>query len=245
MSFRLNLYESIGDCVSHVIVWLQLQHETKHLKKQNIPRESFAALKRSNCAVFDIDDTIIRSGTQDTLVDPKIKQLYDLLVKLKWDIFFVTARTKKKEIEQWTRQQLVGMGFHKFTGLFLMPEGFQMGPDNNFSFYKHLVRKSIVRHGYRIGINIGDNWNDLLLVPPYRYTSEPKAGTLNGNASERKMSEKDLFVKKMAFAQKSFFSESVFDSSRNIHSFKIIGSVKPICIFDLEYSAISIKLPVY
>ena len=127
----------------------------------------------ASTAVLDIDDTVLKSETppeQCQIVCESVRDLYRALVDKRWHIFFVTARLDSAAARAWTRSQLLRAGFAHWTGLFLMPpDAIDSQQPHNFSLYKTEVRAALQQNGYRIGLNVGDSWNDLLLVPPWSY----------------------------------------------------------------------------
>lgn len=152
------------EAVDLAMKWL----DGKNNKQKPISAQTQDQLFVANAAIFDIDDTIVRSDRKRTCVlCPEIKKLYEKILKKGWNVFFVTARPEDPENRKFTLDQLHKLGFHQHEGLYMMPAKYAKSP--NFSAYKHDIRTKLAKQGFKFGINIGDNWNDLILMPPYVY----------------------------------------------------------------------------
>ena len=130
--------------------------------------------------VFDIDGTIIREDRGDReVVIRAMQKIYKRALKLDMDIFFITARGRYRNVEQDTQsgkslsnyeateRELARNGFDKYKKLYLMPVKERSA--ENYSRYKFMRRKEIVKK-YRepIVLNVGNDWTDMMLLPPYR-----------------------------------------------------------------------------
>lgn len=200
-----------------------------------------------NCAVFDIDDTIIKSTSPENhpeLVDPGILQLYYLLLGRGWHIFFITARTEDPDVRKFTENQLTKLGFHVHnnvaslgdtysnrtgvSNLILMPESTDLSADEcNFSYYKYYARRLLRAIGYVIGINIGDNYNDLLITPPWIYDSTLACDKSGPHGCMMNTIQNFIFFGSPNARQKLILAE---------HNGAVI-------VFGIEDACISIKLP--
>lgn len=215
----------------------------RQVLKNISPQALYTLHYESNCAVFDIDDTIIKSTSPESrpeLVDPAILQLYYLLLGRGWHIFFVTARTEDPEVRDFTEKQLAKLGFHVnnnlgpsygskavISNLILMPEATDLSADEcNFSYYKYYARRKLRERGYKIGINIGDNYNDLLITPPWIYDSTLAYDTSGPHGCMMNTIQQFIF----------------FGSP---HSRQVVLSEHNGCviIFGIEDAVISVKLP--
>ena len=123
---------------------------------------------RSRAVVLDVDDSVILAQPRASkLVIPEMHQLYELLVKLGFRIFFVTARPYSPDNAQFTEKQLMVFGFGTYEKLFLMPRSFLKGT-NGTSAFKYLTRRYIQDTlGAEIVLNIGDSVSDLVVLPPF------------------------------------------------------------------------------
>jgi predicted secreted acid phosphatase len=119
------------------------------------------------CAVvFDIDDTILhRSEHQKDLTfrNDHVYTLYETLLEKNMWVFFVTARPYSPKNMSRTVKQLHDFGYESYNGLFLMP-GVAKNTDD-ISHFKTSIRNNITHNlSFRVILNVGDNWHDLLTV---------------------------------------------------------------------------------
>ena len=119
----------------------------------------------SAAVVLDIDGTILhfkRGGISCGVLALIARKAHQAGLP----VFVITARVRRGNARQATIKDLEDCGMEPGTyELFLMPERFLV--DQNWSRFKGNVRKTIREKGYTVLINAGDNWGDLLLVPPY------------------------------------------------------------------------------
>lgn len=220
--------------IMNCIKWYQLNYPAYD------PHMLYSLHYEANSAIFDIDDTIIKSPPEDKdpgfvvnpkLVDSTVSKMYGYLCGIGWKIFFITARTEHPKIRKWTEDQLDFLGFDKRDGLFLMPENTNLGTDNsNFSYYKYLTRRRLKAAGCVIGINIGDSFNDLLITPPWNYNAYTAKDPNNMN-----------------LIQDFIFNSSKIDNhtSRKVKKKITIAEAMDdtFAIIGLEDAVVSIKLP--
>lgn len=140
-----------------------LRSATQHLIRY---LEHFATMNNAQqCAiVLDIDGTLIDLNQTELIHD--MYMLYRVATKLKYHVFFVTARLAMEHGITWTRNQFQQFGIDTYDRIYFMP--LSESTQDNFSRYKYYCRQDIVlRYGYPIVLNCGDNWSDLLLMPPF------------------------------------------------------------------------------
>lgn len=124
------------------------------------------------CIVLDIDQTIVRNN--GTAIAPVIK-FAKRVHKAGYKIYLVTARPDWPENRLWTVGQLKKLGIEDarrpharssilYHGLFMMPQKIYNSNASNFSKYKYVCRIKHIKEN--ILINVGDQWDDLLLRPP-------------------------------------------------------------------------------
>jgi len=91
--------------------------------------------------------------------DPPISatlQLYRQAKKLGVAVFFITGRPEK--LREITEKNLLSAGFKDWDGLYLKPNDYSKP---SVIPYKSASRESIEARGYRIIINVGDQYSDL------------------------------------------------------------------------------------
>jgi len=140
--------------IEPILFWAQMYLQSM---RQEWPQSKLAV-------VFDIDDTAIPVRSEEVPAD--FKKVYDLANSLQYAIFFVTARPTVPGNTQFTLQQLQSVGFTRIDGLYMMPVEEMREP--NYSRYKYSARQQIEQQGYSVVLNVGDSWNDLMLLPPYQ-----------------------------------------------------------------------------
>lgn len=149
--------------IEKVMAWAQI-----YLDKMKKEHEKS---KKTLAVTFDIDDTILRSSDA---VHSKLIQdthaVYELALQLKFKVFFITARPNEmvgnKSNYDMTVEELRSYGFPHFDGLFLMPTE-NLKTDDNWSKFKRSIREKLWDNGVDIVLNVGDQWSDLMLLPPY------------------------------------------------------------------------------
>jgi acid phosphatase len=148
-----------------------------------------------DAVVFDVDDTVLSNYCDEKDIRfgyiPKLshewvlradapaidqtKQLYDYLVGRGFRIVFITGR-KHDEYDA-TIKNLKNQGFQHFDKLIVRSE---KEADLSALEYKYIRRAQLVKEGYRIVGNVGDQWSDLkggnsgyqVKLPNYRYMIE-------------------------------------------------------------------------
>jgi len=152
-------------CIISICTWIELY--LKRLKHQ-VPDSTKLAI------VFDIDETIyFPCQCQHVSPPPQIKRIYDQSVAYGFQIYFITSRIYSQHNVDQTWHLLKRLGCNDFRGLFLMPENYLQYP--NASSFKTLLRESICKEGYHIALNIGNRWQDLMLLPPFEIDEEAHA----------------------------------------------------------------------
>ncbi|GLJ54740.1 hypothetical protein SUGI_1175840 [Cryptomeria japonica] len=96
----------------------------------------------------------VGEGTAPVL--PSSLQLYNVLLRKGVKIFFVTGRDE--DFREVTTKNLVAAGYRKWSGLTLRGDSDQ---GTTAVEYKSGNRGQIVKKGYRIWGNVGDQWSDL------------------------------------------------------------------------------------
>ncbi|MFN4219973.1 MAG: HAD family acid phosphatase [bacterium] len=130
--------------------------------------------------VFDIDETLLSNLEYEYLYDfgynketwlewvrqskaksikPSLK-LYNLCQKLNISIFIITGRNQLTEElkEDPTVINLKKEGYHSWKKIFFKPINSKMSTTE----YKTSCRKEIESQGYKIILNVGDQWSDLV-----------------------------------------------------------------------------------
>ncbi len=138
----------------------------------------------SLCAVFDIDGTILHEdvrqhqlpSSSSPVSNKMLYGFFTLCKKLSIPVYIITARPEGRKQRQWTVDQLTSCGYPpgSYVELRMMP---LMEYDRvcrsttsspwNFSSYKQKERKRIIQNTNKhIILNVGDQWSDLMRVPP-------------------------------------------------------------------------------
>lgn len=133
-------------------------------------------IKNTTCAVLDIDGTILKDRDNEDLKPLCIHMIYNIFKmchKMEIPIFVITARPEGREQRKWTVDQLDKCGYppSSYVELRMMPNSEwrkqNVDPNWNFSEYKYNERQRIVqKYNKTIILNAGDQWTDLLRVPP-------------------------------------------------------------------------------
>ncbi len=158
------------------------QPEAEKWLKKYFETVSGFTTKDSVCAVFDIDGTILRDRDEKTpLCNKMLLNLFQLCRSLNIPIYIITARPEGREQRKWTVDQLKQCGYPpgSYVELRMMPVPEWKKLDKvanwNFSDYKYQERQRIVKNTKKsIILNAGDQWTDLLRVPPCSGSSEEK-----------------------------------------------------------------------
>lgn len=162
------------------IVTPELNQATQHAERYLAnARKTYPEAKLA--IVLDIDDTVLKAdGYKRQQVLAQMKHLFEMARKLKYDVFFITARPDEGTNFSFTKQQLQRTGFGDFKQLFLMPP--KLREKGQFSAFKYLVRHKIEQEGYRIVLNCGDSYHDLLVLPDV--SAHPKAKAVYNRLSK-------------------------------------------------------------
>ncbi len=138
--------------------------------------------KNSICAVFDIDGTILRDRGDDKLpplCNKMLFNLFQLCRALHVPIYIITARPEGRDQRKWTIDQLKKCGYPpgSYVELRMMPilEWNKLDKVHNWNFsdYKYKERQRIVQNNNKtIILNCGDQWTDLMRVPPCSNSAE-------------------------------------------------------------------------
>lgn len=123
------------------------------------------AQQQNRAVVFDIDDTVLFGTAKKQKIHPVLVDIYKTAIQLGYAVFFITARIDQPGAREYTVKQLQANELGQFNDLFLMPVEYMLG--ENFSPYKARVRQHLAQQGHNIVLNLGDNWSDLMLLPPY------------------------------------------------------------------------------
>lgn len=147
-----------------------------------------AAHKRANeklAVVLDIDETSLTNYSQklragfnyvprdwDAWVDaasapaiPGTLRLYKEAQRLGVSVFFITGRPESQRAA--TERNLEAQGFTNWQKLILRPES---AAKETTTEYKSSMRAGIVREGYKLVLNVGDQWSDLKGTPEAEYS---------------------------------------------------------------------------
>jgi acid phosphatase len=147
-----------------------------------------AARKQANeklALVLDIDETsltnyeeLLQSGFNytkrdwDTWVEsakapiiPGTLRLYKEAQKLGVGVFFITGRQESQRAV--TESNLLAQGYSNWQGLILRPAS---AAKQSTSAYKSSMRAQIQKQGYRVVLNVGDQWSDLKGAPEAEFS---------------------------------------------------------------------------
>tara|TARA_B100001094_G_C18165084_1_gene791548 strand:- start:1373 stop:1918 length:546 start_codon:yes stop_codon:yes gene_type:complete len=134
--------------------------------KQVVKHELKKHKDQRNCAVFDIDETVIQSTCmicKEDLKDPKIiKPMYNLvhlLFKNGVDIYFVTARSDTPGARKYTVNQLKEFNLDVYKKLYM--KGMKQPEDKDIGIIKKEARQDITENGYNIILSVGDQETDM------------------------------------------------------------------------------------
>lgn len=132
--------------------------------------------KSKIAVVFDIDETALSnwpylldkgfdvrwdtfeawSQSADALPLVPVRELYRDAVAAGLSVFFVTGR--HESLRTATERELRKAGYAKWDGLYLLPPSYD---DRSVIPFKSGVRQALEAQGYRVVLNIGDQWSDL------------------------------------------------------------------------------------
>lgn len=87
---------------------------------------------------------------------PPTLGLYRLAKSAGVPVFFVTGR--KENLREYTERQLRAAGFGEWAGLYRSPVDYD---EDLIVPFKSGVRKKLTKEGWRIVLNMGDQWSDL------------------------------------------------------------------------------------
>nr|BAA22095.1 vegetative storage protein [Arabidopsis thaliana] len=177
----------------YLITSKQYQYDSKTVNKEAYFYAKGLALKNDtvNVWIFDLDDTLLSSipyyakygyGTENTAPGaywswlesgestpglPETLYLYENLLELGIEPIIISDRWKK--LSEVTVENLKAVGVTKWKHLILKPNGSKLTQ----VVYKSKVRNSLVKKGYNIVGNIGDQWADLVEDTPGRVFKLP------------------------------------------------------------------------
>jgi acid phosphatase len=135
--------------------------------------------------VFDIDETSLSNYPEmlsaDFAYDSKVfdawvqsaqapaipgsRRVYKEAQRLGVSVFFITSRHENERDA--TERNLRAQGFENWQQLTLRPDS---GGPQSTSEYKSAARAQIVAQGYRIVLNVGDQWSDLKGKPEAEFS---------------------------------------------------------------------------
>jgi len=175
-----------ADCVgTNGCYWADLDTQYKRAEAALDYEVTTRKVGEKLAIVFDIDETTLSSycemqredygwikamsyewvvSPQAAVAIPGALRLFNRAKAFGVDIFFVTGRPES-QLEA-TARNLEAAGFHGWKRLDLKPAG---DHDKPVLEYKASRRKRIVAEGYRLILNVGDQWSDL--------NGEPRAET--------------------------------------------------------------------
>ena len=104
--------------------------------------------------VLDIDETALLNRGSKVVRNSCVYVFYRKMLDLGVAVFFVTARSDT--YRDHTASQLRRLGYDRYVQLHMMPERL-----HNPATFKRDVRRSIVRAGYHVLANVGDQWTDM------------------------------------------------------------------------------------
>jgi len=116
-------------------------------------------------AVFDIDETLLLNLADDVRVrkNPDTAKVVTWLREHGVKLFAVTARSFTKGIREYSLQQLEAVGHNDYDedSIGLTYDNYE---DFSRSWCKYRWRRKIMRKGYEILLNAGDNFSDLFVL---------------------------------------------------------------------------------
>ncbi|MBM4266130.1 MAG: acid phosphatase [Deltaproteobacteria bacterium] len=138
--------------------------------------EPISPTKGGPALVLDIDDTALSTfaiqlqqefgfvpeywdqWVREAIAPPNVGvlALYRHAVERGVAVFFVTGR--RERLRDATERQLRSAGYDQWRGLVLKPNGYAKP---SVVPYKSAARREIEKRGYRIVVNVGDQWSDL------------------------------------------------------------------------------------
>lgn len=169
---------NLGKGLPHRLTQFSTQAEAEEWVKETLEDLAQYCAKGSLCAVFDIDGTILHedNGGGRPISNKMLYTFYTVCKKLSIPVYIITARPEGPEQRKWTVGQLAACGYPpgSYVSLSMMPvkeynRVCRSGGTNpwNFSNYKHQERVRIIRSTNKhIILNVGDQWSDLMRVPP-------------------------------------------------------------------------------
>jgi len=121
--------------------------------------------------ILDIDNTVIMTPSRRRalgVTSPKLAlgtAVYAEALRLGFQVYFVTARGHTEQVRQFTESELQHYGFGQHEGLFLMPDVTRPTVES-IGIYKTAIRTMLHQHAAPIVLTVGDQWTDLLDLPP-------------------------------------------------------------------------------
>lgn len=131
-------------------------------------------------AVFDIDETLLLTINRERVrINPATEPVVTWLREHDVKLFAVTARSFTKGIREYSLQQLEAVGHNDYDedsiGL-----TFNNYEDFSRSWCKYRWRRKIMREGYEIILNAGDNFSDLFVLQEHRLDRLARLDEING-----------------------------------------------------------------
>lgn len=130
-----------------------------------------AQLGANKCAVaIDIDETILFNKKCNKIeINYIVRQLFGLCKNLGVSVYIITARPDNPDNRKFTVDDLTNCGYPpgSYEHLYMQPERLY-NSRRNFSSFKATTREKIVRDtGKTLVLNVGDQWSDMMKLPPY------------------------------------------------------------------------------
>jgi phosphoglycolate phosphatase-like HAD superfamily hydrolase len=178
---RIRLKE-YADCVGETgCYWNDL--DTQYKRAETALRHALLSTKPNEklALILDIDETtlsgycemqredygFIKSMSYEWVVTPQAAvaipgalRLFNLAKSQGIDVFFITGRPEQQT--EATAHNLESAGFHGWKGLALRNAAEH---DLPVTLYKSARRRQILNQGYRLLLNVGDQWSDLTGTP--------------------------------------------------------------------------------
>ncbi len=170
----------------------KFDEETSKVVDEAIDKFEAVHAKKNSAVIFDVDETALSNYEYNKKYDfgyvpdlwdkwikeakappiKEIKHLYDFLISKNFKIIFITGR-KEYEYDA-TYHNLIYAGYTKFDTLIVRtPVEYEIPAAQ----YKSLKRAELVKIGYNIIGDVGDQWSDLtgpyhgiqVKIPNYQY----------------------------------------------------------------------------
>jgi hypothetical protein len=137
---------------------------------------------RKGVVVFDIDGTLVREDRPEATPIHSMRSIYRAALRNGCELYIVTARPNMRKASstllhgdvsnlELTKRELDRAGYDstKFRHIHMLP--MKDSSAVNYSKYKLERRRDAEEHaGEPMILNVGDQWSDLMLMPPFRKT---------------------------------------------------------------------------